>query len=89
MGPLPVSWVPSELSYKTLDHICMKSFNILSGEGGTVPKSMAIVPFPSEKLKGLIRTIEIWGIRIVIIILGGTVLITFLFLFFRLQFVQI
>ena len=41
----------------------MKSLNILSGERGIVPKSLAIVPFPSAKLKGLIRTFEIRDIN--------------------------
>ncbi len=33
--------------------------NLLSGEEGIVPKSLAIIPFPSKNLKGLIKSLEI------------------------------
>ena len=33
--------------------------NLLSGEDGMVPQSLAIIPFPSKNLKGMIKSLEI------------------------------
>lgn len=59
LGPIAVAWVPPELSVEIKDTICLKSYNLLIGEKGSVPKSLAIVPFPSQNLKGLIKAMEI------------------------------
>ena len=60
VGPIATAWVPSELSEEIKSQISLKSINILSGEAkGVVPKSLAIIPFPSLNLKGLIRSFNI------------------------------
>lgn len=59
VGPIAVAWIPPELSNEIMDRISLKSFNILSAEGGKVPQSLAIIPFPSQNLRGLIKSLEI------------------------------
>ena len=59
VGPVPVAWIPLDLPSKMTDYISFKSMNILSSEEGLIPKSLAIIPFPSQKLKGLIKSLEI------------------------------
>ncbi|MFX0135139.1 MAG: hypothetical protein ACFFDN_15965, partial [Candidatus Hodarchaeota archaeon] len=39
------------------NYISLKSINLMSDRGGIVPKSLAIVPFPSFNLKGFIKSI--------------------------------
>ncbi|TFG05535.1 MAG: GTP-binding protein [Promethearchaeota archaeon] len=58
-GPEAIAWDPSNLHAEIRNLVSMKSINLLAGEGGIVPKSLAILPFPSQKLKGLIRALEI------------------------------
>ncbi len=58
-GPEAIAWEPSDLPIEVRDLVSMKSINMLAGEGGLVPDSLAILPFPSKKLKGLIRALEI------------------------------
>ncbi len=58
LGPEAVAWIP-ELPLDTRTTISLKSINILSGEHGMVSKSLAMIPFPSKNLKGLIKNIEI------------------------------
>ena len=59
IGPVPIAWIPPDLPSDTTEYISLKSMNILSSEEGMVPKSLAIIPFPSQKLKGLIKSLEI------------------------------
>ena len=58
IGPEAVAWIP-DLPLDTRTTISLKSINILSGEHGRVSKSLAMIPFPSKNLKGLIKNIEI------------------------------
>jgi Ras-related protein Rab-6A len=58
-GPTAIGWVPPTLSEQIKDLISMKSISIMTGEGGKIPKSLTIVPFPSINLKGLIKSFEI------------------------------
>ncbi|MFX1297883.1 MAG: Rab family GTPase [Promethearchaeota archaeon] len=59
VGPTAIAWLPSDLSAKIREYISLKSINVLVGEHGSLPKSLAIIPFPSLDLKGLIRCFEI------------------------------
>ncbi|NVM55420.1 MAG: hypothetical protein HWN66_17065 [Candidatus Helarchaeota archaeon] len=56
---MAIAWIPPNLSGNMKDLISLKAFNVLSGEEGIVPKSLAIIPFPSQQLNGLIKTLEI------------------------------
>lgn len=58
-GPSAVIWVPSSLSVKVQDLVSLKTINIFAGEGGEIPASLAIIPFPSINQKGLVRFMEI------------------------------
>jgi small GTP-binding protein len=58
-GPTAIVWIPPILSNQVKDLISMKSISIMAGEGGKVPTSLTIVPFPSINLKGLIKSFEI------------------------------
>lgn len=58
-GPMAVAWTPAELSSQARDLVGLKSINIMMGEGGAVPESLAILPFPSINLKGMSRYFEI------------------------------
>jgi small GTP-binding protein len=58
-GPTATVWIPSTLSNQVKDLVSMKSISIMAGEGGKVPKSLTIVPFPSINMKGLIKSFEI------------------------------
>jgi len=58
-GPMAKVWIPEQLPSKIKNLISLKSINILSGETGKVPKSLAVIPFPSLNLKGLVKYIEI------------------------------
>jgi small GTP-binding protein len=58
IGPNPLYYLPLDLP----DHIRMlvgiKTITILSGDQGFIPDSLIIIPFPSIKLKGIIKYIE-------------------------------
>ncbi len=58
-GPMAVSWLPVDLSYDTRNLVSMKTIQMLAGEEGKVPESLAIIPFPSIYSKGLVRFLEI------------------------------
>ncbi|MFX0072671.1 MAG: Rab family GTPase [Candidatus Hermodarchaeota archaeon] len=55
---LPVLEVPSVLSNEIKEHIGRKCLSILIDEKGTIPRSIAIIPFPSYNLKGMIKYME-------------------------------
>lgn len=59
IGPKAVACVPFDLSDKIKELISLKALNIFAGEKGAVPKSLAIMPFPSHELKGLTKCIRI------------------------------
>jgi len=58
-GPSAIVWIPPNLSNQIKDLISMKSISIMAGEGGKVPSTLTIIPFPSINLKGLIKSFEI------------------------------
>ncbi|NVM54233.1 MAG: GTP-binding protein [Candidatus Helarchaeota archaeon] len=58
-GPRALIWIPPDLPEKVQDLISLKTINILAGENGVIPESLAVVPFPSIKLKGLVKYMEI------------------------------
>ena len=59
LGPDAIAWTPTDIAKEVRDLVSMKSINILSGERGLVPESLAIFPFPSINLKGIIKSLEI------------------------------
>ena len=58
-GPCARIWIPDNLTEKIQDLISLKTINILAGEGGKIPKSLGVIPFPSIRLKGLVKYMEI------------------------------
>ena len=58
IGPNPIVVVPSEFSTINKMHISIKVVTVLSGEHGKVPEDLVILPFPSLKLKGIIKYIK-------------------------------
>ncbi|MFX1451565.1 MAG: Rab family GTPase, partial [Promethearchaeota archaeon] len=53
------SWLPSELDIETRNLVSLKSINILSGEKGKIPHTLAFIPFPSKNLKGIVKVMEV------------------------------
>jgi len=58
MGPNPKAFTPKDFPQMELIHISVKTFAILTGEKGSIPDSLVILPFPSLNLKGLIKYIQ-------------------------------
>jgi Ras-related protein Rab-1A len=58
LGPDPIHWFPPDLPESIRMLIGIKTMTLLTGDQGSVPDSLLIIPFPSLKLKGLIRYIE-------------------------------
>jgi small GTP-binding protein len=58
VGPNPTIWEPSDLSDDILTHVGIKSITLLTAEQGLIPDSLAIIPFPSIGLKGIIKYIQ-------------------------------
>lgn len=58
LGPNPLVWLPLEYPPNDIMHIVIKVITVLSGEQGLIPESLVILPFPSLKLKGLIKYIK-------------------------------
>ncbi len=58
LGPNPIHWSPSNLPEAVRMLVGIKTVTILTGDQGSVPDSILIIPFPSLKLKGLIKYIE-------------------------------
>ncbi|MFX0134247.1 MAG: Rab family GTPase [Candidatus Hodarchaeota archaeon] len=59
LGPRAIVWHPSDISEDIRNTVSLKTINILSGEKGETPKSLAVIPFPSNNLKGLVKAMEI------------------------------
>ncbi|MHA1379963.1 MAG: Rab family GTPase [Candidatus Helarchaeota archaeon] len=59
LGPRAVVWYPEDLGDDVKNLVSLKTINILSGEGGEIPKSLAVIPFPSINMKGLVKSLEI------------------------------
>ena len=58
IGPNPIYWSPSELSENVRMLVGIKTVTLLSASHGFVPESLIIIPFPSIRLKGIIKYIE-------------------------------
>ena len=58
VGPNPKIWEPADLSDDLLIHVSIKAITLLTAEQGLIPESIAIIPFPSIGLKGLIKFIQ-------------------------------
>ncbi len=58
LGPNPIYWSPSNLPENIRMLVGIKTVTILTGDQGITPESLFIIPFPSLRLKGLIRYIE-------------------------------
>ena len=58
IGPNPVVWLPSTISEHIRLHVSVKTVAILSAERGIIPKSLIIMPFPSLKIKSMIKYLE-------------------------------
>jgi len=58
LGPNPIHWLPPDLPESIRMLVGIKTVTLLTGDQGSVPDSLLIIPFPSLKLKGLIRYIE-------------------------------
>jgi len=58
LGPNPIHWSPSNLPEAIRMLVGIKTVTILTGDQGSVPDSLLIIPFPALKLKGLIKYIE-------------------------------
>ena len=58
LGPNPIHWLPPNLPEAVRMLVGIKTVTILTGDQGSVPDSLLIIPFPALKLKGLIKYIE-------------------------------
>ncbi len=58
VGPNPVVTLPKDFANVNKMHVSIKVITVLSGEHGNVPKKLVILPFPSLKLKGIIKYIK-------------------------------
>ncbi|MFX1374342.1 MAG: Rab family GTPase [Promethearchaeota archaeon] len=57
-GPNPILWNPLDLSEKLRMSVAIKSITMLTTDHGITPKSLVILPFPSDNLKGVVKYIE-------------------------------
>jgi Ras-related protein Rab-2A len=58
-GPKAIAWVPLHLPPRTRELVSTKSINLLAGEHDKVPETLAIIPFPSLDLKGIVKYLEV------------------------------
>ncbi len=59
IGPKAFISVPADLSEEIKSLISVKSLTIFSGEKDAIPKSLAMIPFPSLDMKGLTKCLRI------------------------------
>ncbi|MHA1144932.1 MAG: Rab family GTPase [Candidatus Helarchaeota archaeon] len=60
LGPIPIAWTPADLADNIKGPTSFKSINLLLSEGESIiPGSLAIIPFPSLNLKGLVRCFKV------------------------------
>ncbi|MFX0103287.1 MAG: Rab family GTPase [Candidatus Hodarchaeota archaeon] len=57
-GPTPITWIPEKISPDVRSLVATKTLHFLSGEDAIIPSSIEIFPFPSKKLKGLVKFIQ-------------------------------
>ena len=58
IGPNPLYYLPIDLPEHIRMLVGIKTITILSGDQGFIPESLIVIPFPSIKLKGIIKYIE-------------------------------
>jgi Ras-related protein Rab-8A len=58
IGPNPIVCIPRDFTTVNKMHVSIKVVTVLSGEHGKVPESLVILPFPSLKLKGIIKYLK-------------------------------
>jgi Ras-related protein Rab-1A len=58
LGPNPIFYLPTDLPESIRMLVGIKTITLLSGDQGFVPESLIIIPFPSIRLKGIIKYIE-------------------------------
>ncbi|TFF90601.1 MAG: GTP-binding protein [Promethearchaeota archaeon] len=58
-GPIPKIVIPADIEIQLQGAASLKSVGIMAGERNKVPESLAIIPFPSYEMKGLIKILEI------------------------------
>jgi len=58
IGPNPIFFSPNDLPENISMLVSIKTITILSADHGYMPESLIIIPFPSLKLKGIIKYIE-------------------------------
>ena len=58
IGPNPIFVEPTTLPENIQMLVAIKTITLLSGDQGIIPESLIILPFPSIKLKGLVKYIE-------------------------------
>lgn len=58
IGPSPLYYLPLDLPENIKMLVSIKTITILSGDQGFIPESLIVIPFPSIKLKGIIKYIE-------------------------------
>ena len=58
IGPNPLYYLPLDLPENIRMLVSIKTITILSGDEGFIPESLIVIPFPSIKLKGIIKYIE-------------------------------
>ena len=58
VGPNPLLWYPLDLSEKIRMSVSIKTITMLTTDNGVIPNSLVIMPFPSFKLKGVVKYIE-------------------------------
>jgi len=57
-GPNPIIWFPEEMPEEINMKIGIKTITLVTDEKGVLPESLIFIPFPSLKLKGIIKYIE-------------------------------
>jgi len=63
IGPNPLYYLPTDLPENIRMLVGIKTVTILSGDQGFIPESLIIIPFPSLKLKGIIKYIERYDVE--------------------------
>ena len=59
IGPEALAWFPEVINSDIRNIVSLKTINIMAGEKGSMSESLAILPFPSFNLKGLVRSFQI------------------------------
>lgn len=57
-GPNPIIWFPEEMPEDIKMKIGIKTITLVTDEKGVLPESLVFIPFPSLKLKGILKYIE-------------------------------